>query len=544
MADKKISCPGCKKIFIIPSSRFKSPAPKSAARTSPSSSPISSPSLSPVMAGNSTPVELDVTPSSLDLEIGLSENSLLNDLAQTETAASTLDLSDPEPVTRKDPLAEMPTEPGPVCPSCNKTLPSKAKICVECGINITTRKRLLMSDDSRVDDAYIRTEQALQVVSWILWMGLFPVASEAFGTKKPRAAHIIAGVTILVSVIFGIYQYTNSPTMRSLKSLMLWGGDLAAEPEKIPFFFAVTPFGDSDAYDQKLEELIHRNKRAESAAAPDHNEAVKEAVADTDDEADAESATAEDSDEKEESETDSTGDTQVKPGSSSVEAEGSDEIPEDEDAALSNQQLLTAYEALTPEQQCFGRFHWYQLITYALLHGGIMHLAGNLIFLFVFGSRVNALIGNLYTAILYPILAVIAGIAHQISVRSDPPMPMLGASGAIMGLAGMYLVFFPVNKVHMAFWLRLGLLYRFRLFLKLFALRGFWVVLFYIASDVIFTSLQMKDNVAHWAHLGGFIAGVVFALALLFARQVNARGGDMVSVLLGRRAWALVGKPK
>jgi len=120
---------------------------------------------------------------------------------------------------------------------------------------------------------------------------------------------------------------------------------------------------------------------------------------------------------------------------------------------------------------------------------------------------------------------------------------MLGASGAIMGLAGMYFVLFPVHKVHMAAWLRWGFFLPIHLELGMFAVRGFWVVLFYIAFDVAFTALGAEDDVAHWAHLGGFLAGAGLALVLLFSRLVNARGGDILSAVLGRHAWALIGKP-
>jgi membrane associated rhomboid family serine protease len=113
----------------------------------------------------------------------------------------------------------------------------------------------------------------------------------------------------------------------------------------------------------------------------------------------------------------------------------------------------------------------------------------------------------------------------------------------VMGLAGMYIVLFPIHKVHMAAWLRLGLLFRFRLSMSIFAVRGFWVVLFYIAFDVIYTLFGLEDDVAHWAHLGGFLAGAAIALILLCSRLVNARGGDILSVILGRHAWKLIGRP-
>jgi len=60
---------------------------------------------------------------------------------------------------------------------------------------------------------------------------------------------------------------------------------------------------------------------------------------------------------------------------------------------------------------------------------------------------------------------------------------------------------------------------------------------------VLATLLRSKDGVAHWAHLGGFIAGALVGLILLLTRQVDAHSGDVISAILGRRAWALVGKP-
>jgi len=69
------------------------------------------------------------------------------------------------------------------------------------------------------------------------------------------------------------------------------------------------------------------------------------------------------------------------------------------------------------------------------------------------------------------------------------------------------------------------------------------VVLFYIAWDVLYISLGAETGTAHWAHLGGFIGGMTLALALLLSRVLYAGGTDLVSVILGRRAWALFGRP-
>lgn len=216
-----------------------------------------------------------------------------------------------------------------------------------------------------------------------------------------------------------------------------------------------------------------------------------------------------------------------------------------DDAKLTEDQLiLQAHEMVPRERQCFGEFHGYQLITHALLHGGVIHLVGNLIFLMVLGSRVNALVGHVWMIVLYPLLAVGAALTQMASVAGQPPAAMLGASGAVMGLAGMYMILFPAHKVHMVAWLRWGLLAGFHLSASIFTVRGFWVVLFYISFDVVMTLLAVEDGVAHWAHLGGFIVGAVLAIVMLVTRAINARGGDIFSVLLGRHAWAIVGRPR
>jgi len=73
---------------------------------------------------------------------------------------------------------------------------------------------------------------------------------------------------------------------------------------------------------------------------------------------------------------------------------------------------------------------------------------------------------------------------------------------------------------------------------------GFWMLLLWVGwNDVLPTLIGSEDGVGHWAHLGGFLVGMVLALTLLLTRQVNARGADLLSVTLGKYAWALVGKP-
>jgi membrane associated rhomboid family serine protease len=366
-------------------------------------------------------------------------------------------------------------QPGPgaiPCPSCGKLWPAKAKICVGCGINIHTGKALLVSSEIDEDALHIRTENVVRAVSWILRFGLFPVASEGYGSAKPYAVWGITAATILVTVLVWISNLANlsRPGMGGTqKALVMWGGHepTARDVERLE---DAEFFDESSTYTKKLEEYkAHK-------------------------------------------------------------------MPEDE-------ARLKAYNELPAEDQFYGDFHYYQLITNGFLHAGIMHLVGNLVFLLVFGSRVNALIGQWRTAVLYFVLLIAASAAEWISLAGGSPVPALGASGAIMGLAGMYFVLFPVHRVFMVIWARFGLFTGFRIAMKIWSLRGFWVVLFYIAFDVVATVFGSKDGVAHWAHLGGFIAGAVLGLILLLTRQVDAKGGDILSAMLGRRAWALLGKP-
>ena len=169
-------------------------------------------------------------------------------------------------------------------------------------------------------------------------------------------------------------------------------------------------------------------------------------------------------------------------------------------------------------------------------------MVGNMLFLFVLGSRVNAAIGNILTVILYPVLAIAAAVTYLITLGSELPTAMLGASGAVMGLAGMYLLLFPIHKVYMVIWLRWGLLAAFRLSFKCFAVRGFWVVLFYIMFDIIAVSLTLGTGTAHWAHIGGIVWGMALALVLLVGRLAYSRS-DMLSLVLGKYAWRAMGTP-
>lgn len=148
-------------------------------------------------------------------------------------------------------------------------------------------------------------------------------------------------------------------------------------------------------------------------------------------------------------------------------------------------------------------------IGHMFLHAGIFHLLGNLIFMWVFGNAVCAKIGNLF----YPFLWLGTGLVAAICERLLSHGPMLGASGAISGIMGFYLVFYLFNDITMFF------LFFFRP--VTFSLSSFWVVGAYVALDLL-GAVGNGGGVAYIAHVGGTAAGFATAVVLLKAGIIEA----------------------
>ena len=145
------------------------------------------------------------------------------------------------------------------------------------------------------------------------------------------------------------------------------------------------------------------------------------------------------------------------------------------------------------------------LVGHMWLHLGLIHLLGNMVFLWAFGNAVCAKLGNVAYAALYPALGVFAGIAHVLFDGSAA----VGASGAINGIVGMYLVLYPLNTVmcFAAVWVFIYVrTWR-------FAVTGLWLILMWLAFDIVGILLR-SGGVAYWAHVGGFAAGACLSLIL------------------------------
>jgi membrane associated rhomboid family serine protease len=146
-----------------------------------------------------------------------------------------------------------------------------------------------------------------------------------------------------------------------------------------------------------------------------------------------------------------------------------------------------------------------RLLGYMWLHATPFHLLGNLLFLWIFGNALCAKLGNLKYLGLYILFGVLAGVAQLAS----SPHPSLGASGAINGVVGAYLVLFFENEITclFVFWPIVFF------YVRWFAVSSIWMILFWLLWDIV-GALRGGSNVGHFAHLGGFTAGFGIALFL------------------------------
>jgi membrane associated rhomboid family serine protease len=152
---------------------------------------------------------------------------------------------------------------------------------------------------------------------------------------------------------------------------------------------------------------------------------------------------------------------------------------------------------------------WATLFSAMFMHGGWLHLIGNMLFLWIFGDNVEDAMGRIRYLVFY-LLCGIAASAAQIAIDPDSTIPSLGASGAISGVLGAYLIMFPGRKVAV-------LLLRTIAHLPAIAVIGMWIVFQFINGLGQLAQTEETGGVAYAAHVGGFIAG--FILVWIFRRR-------------------------
>ncbi|WP_163846128.1 rhomboid family intramembrane serine protease [Pseudooceanicola aestuarii] len=153
---------------------------------------------------------------------------------------------------------------------------------------------------------------------------------------------------------------------------------------------------------------------------------------------------------------------------------------------------------------------YHTLLTSMFLHGGFMHIAGNMLFLWIFGDNMEDEMGHWGFLGFYLVSGVVAGVAHLIAGPGSL-VPTVGASGAIAGVMGGYLLLFPRARV--------DILIIFIVFFKVFPVPAWLMLGLWFALQLVngVGADPTTGGVAYWAHAGGFIAGLVLTLPV-FAR--------------------------
>jgi membrane associated rhomboid family serine protease len=155
---------------------------------------------------------------------------------------------------------------------------------------------------------------------------------------------------------------------------------------------------------------------------------------------------------------------------------------------------------------------YFNFLSSMFMHGGFMHIFGNMLFLWVFGDNLEDRLGHLRFALFYVACGVAAALA-QIWMDANSVIPMLGASGAISGVLGGYLLLFPRRRVR-------ALLFNFLTEVPAYVAVGIWIVYQLIAG---YMTPAGMGGVAYAAHIGGFFAG----LALIKVFAIGRNGGKV-----------------
>ncbi len=167
-------------------------------------------------------------------------------------------------------------------------------------------------------------------------------------------------------------------------------------------------------------------------------------------------------------------------------------------------------------------WQYHQFLTYAFLHNGLLHIIGNMFFLYLFGNGINDKLGNFWYTVFYLAGAVFSGIGHT-AMHLDSYAPTLGASGAVAAVTGAYLVLYPQTLVTVLYW---------------FFFIGTVEVpaLYFIGIKMIFLDnvLVRASHVAYDAHLAGYAYGILVTLGLLATRLVAPSHFDLWAMI---RRW-------
>ena len=178
----------------------------------------------------------------------------------------------------------------------------------------------------------------------------------------------------------------------------------------------------------------------------------------------------------------------------------------------SGQDLMNGEGGLPQQPIGLGLPVYITLLTSMFMHGGWLHIGGNMLFLFIFGDNVEDNMGSLKYAVFYLLCGFIATFA-QILIGPDSPIPGVGASGAIAGVMAAYLILFPQAYIRVISYYGGGRV-------PAIIMIGLWGLLQLISGLGVLGT--QEGGVAYWAHIGGFVAGLV--LVFVFGNRGAGQG--------------------
>jgi membrane associated rhomboid family serine protease len=175
---------------------------------------------------------------------------------------------------------------------------------------------------------------------------------------------------------------------------------------------------------------------------------------------------------------------------------------------------FTLYWGLVP-----AAFSWVTVFTSMFLHGGVLHVAGNMLYLWIFGDNVEDRMGHGRFLVFYLLCGVAAALAQTITAP-DSVLPMVGASGAIAGVMGAYFVLYPRSRIVTL----VTLVFFFQVVeVPAILFLGIWFLMQFISGvgSIVTVTGQSAGGVAFWAHIAGFVAGM--SSVVVFRRPERQR---------------------
>ncbi len=171
--------------------------------------------------------------------------------------------------------------------------------------------------------------------------------------------------------------------------------------------------------------------------------------------------------------------------------------------------------AFIPKNFLHGIDIW-TIITHQFMHGSWGHLLGNMWFLIIFGDNIESNLGKTKYIIFYLICGIIAAFSHM-AFNAESAIPTVGASGAISGVLGAYIVLYPKNKISTV--IPFG-------FIRIYKIEALYYLIIWFALQLLFNFIDPYGGVAYMAHLGGFIGGAI--LIKIFGKKKNKNQRDLL----------------